>query len=337
MAGLAAGSGGSPRRDAGPLDFGDNDGIMLPDAGMTFTPMMPDVCARSDVVAGRVTPQVILVIDQSSSMHDPLGGGTRWNVLRDFLLKDDGLIKSLQDKMKFGVAMYSARSADPADVCPLVTTVQPALDNYDAIAQSYRAAEPIEDTPTGDSIDKIVASLPKPAPDAPRDPVILVLATDGEPDRCEQLDPQGPEAQAETIDAVKRAHGMNIDTFVIGVGAEISRAHQQDVANAGVGMPAGQNAPFWTAEDDASLRLALMDIIGAAISCEIELKGRVEGEACSGTVSLRGQTLACKDPDGWELVDPTHIRLLGKACESFRKQEASTLSVTFPCAAVVLE
>ena len=344
--GLAAGSGGGrggsagssgPRRDAGPLDFGDNDGIMLPEAGMTFTPLNPDVCARSDVVAGRVTPQVILVIDQSSSMHDPLGGGTRWNVLRDFLLKDDGLIKSLQDRMKFGIAMYSARSADPADVCPLVTTVQPALDNYDAIAASYRGAEPIEDTPTGDSIDKIVASLPKPAPDAPRDPVILVLATDGEPDRCEQLDPQGPEAQAETIEAVTRAHAMHIQTFVIGVGAEISKAHQQAVANAGVGMPAGQNAPYWTADDDASLRTALMDIIGAQISCDIELKGRVEGDACAGTVSLSGQSLACKNADGWELVDPSHIRLLGKACDSFKREESSTLSVTFPCAAVVLE
>ncbi len=325
------------RKDAD-LDFGDNEGIRLPDAsGQNFTPPTPEVCARSDVVAGRVTPTVILVIDQSSSMHDPLGTGTRWNVLRDFLLKDDGLIKSLESKMRFGLATYSARSEDPADVCPLVASVEPALDNYAAIAASYRSAEPIEDTPTGDSIDKIVNGLPQPAPDAPRDPVVLVLATDGEPDRCEQLDPQGPEAQAETIAAVKRAYGMNVQPFVIGVGAEISKAHQQDVANAGVGAAAGQNAPYWTADDDQTLRTALTDIIGAQVSCDVELKGRVEGDPCAGTVSLSGRALGCKDKDGWELTDPSHVRLLGQACDMFKREEVSTLNISFPCAAVVLE
>ena len=306
---------------------------MLPDASGQPQPS-PDsgVCASSDVVAGRVTPTVILVIDQSSSMHENLGsGGTRWNVLRDFLLRQDGLIKSLEDKVRFGIATYSARSEDPVDVCPLVTSVEPALNNFSAIEQKYRDTEPIEDTPTGDSIDKIVNDLPQPAPDAPRDPVVLVLATDGEPDRCEQLDPQTPEAQVETIDAVKRAFGMGIKTFVIGVGNEISETHQQDVANAGVGSAMGQNAPYWTAQDDQTLRTALTDIIGAQVSCDITLKGRVDGDPCTGTVTLSGRKRVCKDPDGWELVDPTHVRLLGASCDEFKREEVSTLYVTFPC------
>jgi hypothetical protein len=344
-AGTGAAGGGSAARGGlsgkgggrdGGLDFGDNGIAMLPDAsGQDLNPMQMEVCARSDVIAGRVTPTVILIIDQSSSMTEQLGSGTRWNVLRDFLLKDDGLIKSLQAKMRFGVAMYSARSDEPA-TCPLVTKVAPALNNFDAIATSYRAAEPVDDTPTGDSIDNVVASLPKPAPDAPQDPVVLVLATDGEPDRCEELDPQN--GQAETIDAVTRAFGMNIQTFVIGVGADISMQHQQDVANAGVGHKAGEpNAPFWVAGDDQSLRNALMDIIGAQVSCDVTLKGKVEGDACLGTVMLSGQDLKCKDKDGWELVDASHVRLLGKACDSFKKEEVSTLHISFPCATLVPE
>jgi hypothetical protein len=330
----AVGSG----RESG-LNFGDS-GIMLPDAAnQDLEPSGPPVCARSDVVAGRVTPTVILILDQSSSMNDSLGSGSRWNVLRDFLLKDDGLIKSLQDKMRFGVAMYSARSdlvnGQPQE-CPLVTSVAPALDNFDAIASAYRKAEPIDETPTGDSIMKILNDLPKPAPDARAEPVIFVLATDGEPDRCEELNPQN--GQAETLDAVKAAFAMNVQTFVIGVGAEISKMHQQDVANAGVGHKAGEpNAPYWTAGDDQSLRSALMDIIGAQISCDIALKGHVEADACSGTVTLSGTRLSCKNADGWELVDPSHVRLLGKACAEFKKQEVSTLDISFPCAAVILD
>ncbi|HKP58265.1 MAG TPA: vWA domain-containing protein [Polyangiales bacterium] len=331
-------AGSGSLRDSG-LNFGDS-GIMLPDAAhQDLEPSGPKVCARSDVVAGRVTPTVVLIIDQSGSMNDSLGSGSRWNVLRDFLLKDDGLIKSMQDKMRFGVAMYSARSdllnGQPQE-CPIVTSVTPALNNFNAIADAYRKSEPIDETPTGDSITKILAGLPKPAPDAPVEPTIFVLATDGEPDRCEELNPQN--GQAETISAVKAAFDMSIKTFVIGVGAEISKTHQQDVANAGIGHKAGEpNAPYWTAGDDMSLRNALMDIIGAQVSCDIALKGRVEGDACSGTVALSGAPLGCKNPDGWELVDPMHVRLLGKACADFKKQEVSTLNITFPCAAVILE
>jgi hypothetical protein len=327
------GAGAGTGRGAAGLDFGDNTGIMLPDAStQPIDPGKPTVCARSDVVAGRVTPTVILIIDQSSSMNDSIGSGSRWNVLRDFLLKTDGLINSLQDKMRFGIAMYSARSDMPNN-CPMVTQVQPALNNFAAISTAYRAAEPIEDTPTGDSIDNVIAALPKPAPDAPRDPVIFVLATDGEPDRCEELDPQN--GQAEAIDSVARAYGMGISTFVIGVGNELSMTHAQDVANAGVGHQAGQaNAPYWTAMDDASLKLALTDIISAQVSCDVELKGHVEGDPCSGKVMLSGRDLTCKDPNGWQLSDPSHVRLLGTACSEFQKEEVSTLHVEFPCEAL---
>jgi hypothetical protein len=331
--GSAATSGGSARPD-----FGDS-GLVLPDASNQAFDADSGVCARSDVVAGRVTPTVMLIIDQSSSMNESFDNGSRWNVLRDFLLKDDGLIKSLEAQVRFGIAMYSARSEPvngvPAE-CPLVTSVNPALNNFGAIQASYRAAEPIDDTPTGDSIDAVVSGLPQPAPDAVLDPVVLILATDGEPDRCEQLDPQ--DGHMETINAVTNAFNMHIKTFVIGVGDEISMQHQQDVANAGLGHKPGEpNAPYWVAGDDQSLRAALMEIIGAQVSCEIKLKGKVEGDQCLGEVTLNGSTLGCNDKDGWELVNTSQIRLLGKACDELKKQQTALLRVSFPCGVVLLE
>jgi hypothetical protein len=95
--------------------------------------------------------------------------------------------------------------------------------------------------------------------------------------------------------------------------------------------PGEPNAPYWTAMDDASLRTALTDIISAQVSCDITLKGRVDGDACSGKVQLSGKDLVCKDKDGWELADPTHVRLLGAACKQFQKEEVSTLFIEFPC------
>ena len=177
-------------------------------------------------------------------MDESFADGTRWDVLRGFLLQQPGgLIDDLQSQVRFGLAMYSARSGedDPAPVgeCPIVTTVAPALDNYAAISAAYMPAEPIDDTPTGDSIDKVVddLGLATADPDAMAGPTVFILATDGEPDRCELLDPQTDEAKQEAIAAVQRAFGLGIRTFIISVGeGTVSAEHQQAMANAGLGL-----------------------------------------------------------------------------------------------------
>ena len=294
--------------------------------------MPPGACQSADVSASRVIPTVVFVIDQSASMNDPFGdAGSRWNVLRDFLLKSDGLIASLQSQISFGLAMYSASGGNNNPACPLVEDVQPMMNNFDAIRSLYMAAEPIGDTPTGDAIDKIVAGLPMLAPDQEKGPTVLILATDGEPDRCEELNPQN--GQAEAIAAVQRAYQARIRTFIISVGNEVSVQHQQDVANAGAGHAAGAaNAPYWTAGDDATLRDALTEIISGQVSCDVMLKGEVQGgDACDGSVTLNGVKLECKGDDGWELTDPNHIRLLGKACNDFKTQKSAMVHATFPC------
>ena len=294
-----------------------------------------DTCQAADVAATRVIPNVVLVIDQSGSMTQSFGdAGTRWDVLRDFLLRPDGLISMFENQVKFGLAMYTALEEGPRGTqppaCPMVTSVAPRLMNYSAISLAYNDAGPLGETPTGDAIDAIVDSLPQAQLDQNEGPTVLILATDGEPDRCEQLNPQ--EGQAEAIAAVMRAFSMGIRTFIISVGDEVSEQHQQDVANAGLGRPLTDNAPYWQAGDDASLRQALTDIIAAQVSCDVTLQGSVQsGDPCSGTVELNSQKLGCKDKDGWELVDPKHIRLLGKACSDFKTVSNALVHARFPC------
>jgi hypothetical protein len=301
-------------------------------------------CARTDVAARRVKPTVMLIIDQSGSMTAAFDGTvSRWDALRSFLLSDDGLIKSLQKQVKFGLAMYSGVS-DPNDPglavgeCPRVTTVAPKLSNFAAIEDVYSAAAPIDDTPTGDSIDAVVKSLKiTEAPDVDEDPVVFILATDGEPDTCEALDPQT--GQQESIDAVTRAFKLGIRTFIISVGDEVSEQHQQDVANAGVGHEAGDSdAEYWHAGDDATLREAITEIIGKQLSCSIALDGSVQsGDGCDGTVQLNGEDLKCNGADGWKLVDPKHIKLQGKACSDLKALPDAMLHVSFPCGAILVE
>jgi hypothetical protein len=300
----------------------------------------PSVCADVTVGARRLTPTVVVVVDQSGSMTARFGSSNRWDALRDSLLREpDGFVYSLQSSVRFGLALYSAEAPGDGPVvgmCPRITWVDPAVDNFAAIAAVYRPARPIDETPTGESIDAVLDRLAA-IPDPPPDPTILILATDGEPDTCAVPNPQ--RGQPETLAAVRRALRSGIRTYVISVGDEVSRGHLQEVANAGVGTPAGgPDAPYWVAGDDAGLREALRTIIGGELSCELELRGMISdlSRAYDGTVLLNRMPVPCDDPDGWRAIDATHIELRGESCRRLLSTPDVLLEARFPCDVVLI-
>lgn len=344
--------------DAGALDaangsdsggfgsFGNSDAhVGLSSTSDASAAKEPPACATQDVQTRRVTPTVMLIVDRSGSMTEPLSATTRWEALRSFLLAPQGLIDSLQTQVRFGLAMYSGLStsnpdAGDATMCPVVSSVPPALGNYAAIAQTYNAAQPLSGTPTGASIDHVTDSLMLDAQvlDQDRDPVVYILATDGEPDTCGEPDPTTPLPQQQTIAAVSRAYSLGVKTFIISVGSGISAQHQQDVANAGLGRAASDpDAQYWNATDDTTLRAAIEEIVGQQLSCDIELDGKVEGgDPCDGEVLLNGEKLACSTKSGFSLLDASHIRLHGQACEDLQSLPHAQLHVTFPCSVSIV-
>lgn len=298
------------------------------------------VCADVRVGAMRVTPNVVLVVDQSGSMDEAFGSSDRWNSLRDSLLDTpDGLIAALETQVRFGIALYSAEAGRDnviVGMCPQITWVGPALNNYAAIEAVYGPpTDPIDETPTGESLDAVLDMLSM-SPDPTTDPTIFILATDGEPDTCAEPNPQN--GQPEALAAVERAYRAGVRTFIISVGEDISRSHLQDVANAGIGAGAGDpDAEFWVAGDDVGLRNALRDIIGGALSCIVTLEGEIQdiSEACVGRVELNGVPIPCDDPNGWRAIDGTHIELSGDACDILQSP-GSTLTATFPCGVILI-
>ncbi|MFK7991849.1 MAG: VWA domain-containing protein [Sandaracinaceae bacterium] len=311
---------GSTRRDATTMDTGF-------------------VCADVTVSARRVTPNVILIVDQSGSMTADFGDSNRWDALRDSLMdRPDGLVASLADQVRFGLALYTAEAPGEDPVpgeCPLISWVPPAIDNYAALAAVYGPAMPNDETPTGASIDDVLRRLTM-TPDPSTDPTIFILATDGEPDTCEQPNPQN--GQDDALAAAERANMAGIRTFIISVGEDISTEHLQDMANAGIGRTSGPDAEFWVAGDDDGLRTALTDIIGGELSCEVTLEGAIQNldDACSGTVRLNGMDLPCDDPNGWRALDATRIELQGDACETLQSGPGVTLTASFPCDLILI-
>lgn len=309
---------------------------MLPDTPAIDVPGMDAGCPSVDFTATGTIPSVLLLIDRSRSMDTRFNrDGSRWEVLRDELLAPSGLIATLESNVRFGISLYTAPRRG---MCPDLISVPAVLDNYDVIRSEYEMHDVGLYTPTGDAVTAVLGDLDELAPD--RENTILIIATDGEPNTCENRSTDNEayeEGRIESLGAVEAAFAMGIRTYAISVGDDVGEDHLQDVANAGLGnAPGDPDAPFYVATDTTGLQDALSEIIGGVVSCELELSGAIDpAEACMGTVSLDGMVLPCDDPDGWRAVDSTHIELTGDACDELMGG-GERVTATFPCDALVI-
>jgi hypothetical protein len=293
-------------------------------------------CPNVTVTFEKTIPTVVVLVDQSGSMSENFGGDTRWNVARKALIDPTkGVIKTLEKDVRFGLALYSSKNGFKGGTCPLLTKVSIALGNYSAIAAVYSKAEPIGDTPTGESIAAVAKDLADPKIPGPK---YIVLATDGEPDTCADANPADPKTvgQPEALKAAQDAFAKGISTFYISVGTSVSASHAQDMANAGQGLAPGgaKKAKYYVASDAASLQSAFDTIIAGVRSCTFKLNGKVV-DPTKGVVSLDGAPLAFGDKDGWKLeADGTSVTLQGTACEKIKVGD-HTINASFACGAVI--
>ncbi len=256
------------------------------------------------------------------------GGGTRWSVVRDTLTNSTtGVIKDLEDEIRFGLSLYTSFNGDRGGSCPVLTEVSPALGNHAAIQTMFNMSQPEDETPTGESLDAVAQAL---ALDPSSDDKIIVLATDGEPDTCAQPNPQG--GQAVALQAAADAFNQGIRTFVISVGTQVSEAHLQAMANAGQGVgPMDPDAVFYQATDQQQLIDAFKAIINGLRSCSFTLQGMIPmglSQLCSFTVD--GNPVPFSDPDGWRANSDTQVELLGQACLDIQEGTVQ-VDITCPC------
>jgi hypothetical protein len=333
---LALGACGSSRGglngDGGPNGGGNGDGGGPGNGGNG-----PDgsVCASVTANLNRVTPTMALLVDQSGSMTTAFGNTDRWNAVRDTLMNNpNGVVFPLQHEIRFGLDLYSSRNGFPNDagVCPIITKVAPALDNYTAINTVYAPANPIEDTPTGESVASVTADLMLVTAVGPK---YIVLCTDGLPDTCAVPDPDGLQAAKDlSVNAVTAAFNKGIKTFVIAVGDQATQPHFQDLANAGAGKPldhSGGDAPYYQAQNPAAVTGAFNQIIGGIRTCTFTMNGHIDpADAGSGTVTLDGMNLVF-GTDWTVHADGQTLEILGGRCQAILNGTAQNLTAQFPC------
>lgn len=300
--------------------------------GLDAGPRADADCPRVAVDLAPQTPTVELLIDRSGSMTASFGGANRWKAVQDALTDPDGgVVTQLESRVVFGASLYNSDGGGSfPDECPILRSVEPALDNAAAIGALFDDNGPHGDTPTAESIQLLAERFPPSG-----GPRIIVLATDGEPDTCAEPNPQ--HGQDEAIAAARAAQELGIETVILSVGSGVSDDHLQDMANAGAGLPVGggQNAPYYRANNQQQLVSAFDAIIKGVRSCEIDVSGSVDVEqARDGTVVLNGVTL--EFGTDWQMLDADTLELLGGACETLLDTDEVSLEASFPCGAIVL-
>jgi hypothetical protein len=314
-------------------DDGDGDG--MPDDDPFPDDPFPgeDVCARVNVGTNGVTPTVSLLIDQSSSMTADFANTRRWEAVYQTLMAPNGIVKRLEGEVRFGLNLYtSINGFANGGTCPLLSTVNPAINNFAAMDAVFAPARPVEDTPTAESIAAVTEQLRNVTEPGPK---IIILGTDGLPDTCDKPDPE--EGQAVTVAAAQAAFAAGIRTFVISVGDDVGEEHLEDMANAGVGLdPAGtEQAEYWVALNADSLVNAFDQIIGGVSGCQFTLEGEVDrSREADGKVALDGRELEVGSD--WRLVDGKTIEILGAACDAIQSGDDHQVAAVFPCGAIIV-
>lgn len=326
------------------------------DAGDDVPMMDADACASTSVDFMSEIPNVLLLVDRSGSMaEDVMGDTTRWEAVRAALVDPtNGLVPRLQAQINLGLALYTgpdrgsignANTQDMEDpdyieteTCPYLVEVPIAPNNFTAIETAYRPLL-IRDnsrgqTPTGESIEAVLPSLTGLDPMAFPGRKVIVLATDGEPDLCDDgNDEEG--GRMRSVAAVQAAHDAGVTTYVISVGDDVGEQHLRELANIGQGFPADDMTDrFYRANDAMSLAQAFEDIINGVRDCVFTLDGMVKGDGADGSVTVDGTALTLNDPNGWRLNDPSTVELTGTACELVKTGDHE-IDISFPCDVII--
>ncbi len=296
-------------------------------------------CGNVEVSFAPQTPSVVLLVDQSGSMNENFDGSARWDVVYDALMDPNGgVVQSLEGVVRFGLVLYT--NDEDSGTCPdLIEVMPPALNNFAAIDAIYAQEQPEADTPTGESLQPVADAL---AAFSEPGPQVIILATDGEPDTCAVPDPQN--GQPEAIAAAQYAFGLGIQTVIIAVGNQVSQTHQQDMANAGKGLPVPAPdpcndpvlcAPTFEPATKQDMIDTFLDIVNGVRTCVFTLDGSVvDGRECDGVVTINGVSIPCNDPNGFRLNGPSVIEFLGDACDEIMNGDDPQIAASFPCDAI---
>jgi hypothetical protein len=324
-------------------------------------------CGSTSQTADYRTPNILLVVDKSGSMDDPIGDLSKWEALQ--LALEDALTE-VADDMNLGLILYPYNpGADATCEVPdgedaVEVAVEPATDAVDSIIGALQGTAPGGGTPTAEALHRAYEYYVDGAGADLQGDKYVLLATDGGPNcnvtnRCDadtctvNLDgkcesggncceistgaPLGDRCldDADVREVIGQLEMRGIPTFVVGIpGTEAYADYLNDFAVAGGRELDGDTKYYAVSADQGveGLTQTFADISTQLVrDCDIELDA-APPQAELVNVAIDCEPVTQDDNSGWDLqLDPPVITLHGDICDFVRNNGAERVDVVLGC------
>jgi hypothetical protein len=301
----------------------------------------PPLCQNIDISTGRVAPDVLIVLDRSSSMKTDMVN--RWDPSVSGLTS---ITAKLESQIRFGLMAFpgpgNATDGGGERCAPGELDVPIELNNAAPIAAKLTGYELVNSTPTAGTLEAahtIFKTRKAPADMGTLGTPYVVLVTDGAPN-CNGRDftPNGfdqPAFQA-SVAAITSMAKDGIKTFVLGYDANSDPQLKMSLDAMAVAGDTG-DTEHHEIENEAGLIDAFTAIAGKAVSCDFTLS-EPPADPSYVLVKVGGQQLNYGDPNGWSLSDDKlTLTLQGDSCGKLPKVEGSHVSVQVQCVVVPVQ
>lgn len=332
-------AGGGTTGGSGSVPTAPDAGGPLVTTPGSVTPPSMGPCQHFTIGNGRITPDMLIVLDRSSSMRGQ--GVDRWTPSVSGLKAVTG---ELDDMIRFGLMAFPGRGAGGllggGMQCAAGSLEVPiGLNASPAIATSLDGLALVQTTPTASTLEAAHGVLGSGAAALDMTTVAkyVILVTDGAPNCSDGTAGGGggrgndAAAVAASVAAIQAMQKDGIKTYVLGYDTQsdaMLKAALDEMAKAG-GTGDTQHRAI---EDEASLVQEFRRILGSAASCEFALN-MPPSDPNFVLVTLDGTKLALNQPDGFSLsADRKRLTITGSSCATLQGQTGNhTVSVTVQC------
>ena len=309
-------------------------------------------CVGISTAAKQVPVNLVFMFDQSGSMGDytdadgdHFNRALRWDpvtaAMKDFFA--DASTTGISASLTYFPYVQSQRGSPGCDsthyASPEIALT--SLPNTSSFAQSLASHQPGGGTPTDGAAQGAIAQARTIAGKHPGEATAIVLVTDGDPQNCDDNDPQ-------TVANDLATAAATIPTYVIGVGPD---ARSLDTIAAG-GSPDHTRKHIQVdtsngTQANQQFKAALDEIRGATLACDFQMPAAPAGQKLDVTtvnvVYTPGggapQTLtynkSCAGGAGWHYDNadaPSRIIVCDSSCSTAKASKGGKIEVSIGCA-----
>lgn len=278
-------------------------------------------CGGQLFASTRLPPNVMLVLDRSGSMHDPISerdpnGPSKWD---DLKVAINLMVTQFDSHIRFGADLFSQPGTNRCVPGPIAVPIGDG--NGGKVLAAIAATSPAGETPTAATLDVVIRNgmLSDPTRDN-----FVVLATDGLPN-CNDTNVA---ARISTL----YHRTPQVKTYVIGVGDETAA----NPATLDAWAVAGHTdlpgpTKYYQASSPQDLQSAFTAIAGGVVSCTL-LMEKAPPDPTQLYVWIDKTMVPADATNGWtyDSKGPS-VTLHGAACNQIKASPAAKVQLIYGC------